>query len=419
MLVSLVPVARTLLGSWLEPNVLLAMYWSAFSLASLLLLPHDPIDRGIYVALYAVGCSIAGAFVQNQGYRHRVFSSRVGESANRIRTAVWPAILCTLCGLASVVIVLYSASFSLGSIASLDGLLKVSHTFSVQRYASRYQPPFAAQILLGAGYAASCFGGTLAVQARQSVVHRGRLALVSLATFLPAVAIMLVRSERAPFILSTVLYVSFYLARGTAVLSLKVVPRRYILYGMAAVPVLMVVFAVVALLRAGVYEPSLIPELIRKISSGAFGSLASLSIWATRTDALVVEPALGGYTAAGIYDLLGWRTKVLGLFQDFNVLATGYRTNIYTLFRPLIEDYTIGGFGLFWLLFGFASSRAYSSAKAGRVAAAIVLAICYTVILYSFNTSPFMYNSILMAVVLYLAWHVIGENAGEAGEVSG
>ena len=52
---------------------------------------------------------------------------------------------------------------------------------------------------------------------------------------------------------------------------------------------------------------------------------------------------MGAYTFAGVFDLLGIKQRQIGVYEQYETLAGGEDTNIYTLLRGLIQDFTLPG----------------------------------------------------------------------------
>jgi hypothetical protein len=146
--------------------------------------------------------------------------------------------------------------------------------------------------------------------------------------------------------------------------------------------------------------------LFRKVTSGAAGHMTAFSWWFEKRGAKGLPPFLGQITFAGIFNALGIYERKLGLFQEFVLLRSGFNTNIYTIFRPLILDFTL--FGALILLFfsGFVAGIAYQFVLIGKVRFVPLLTAFYATVMFSFNTSLWIWNTVLIGFVGYagLLW---------------
>ena len=123
----------------------------------------------------------------------------------------------------------------------------------------------------------------------------------------------------------------------------------------------------------------------------------------------------GQYTFFGIFNTLGLANREIGIFRD--VLYIGaLHTNVYTVFRSIVTDFSpIGGL-LFMALLGFIASYAYKKvrfSKESEPLAVTVLVMIYAFILWSFVTSVFAYASYICAFVyFYLCQKFINWRSG-------
>ena len=123
----------------------------------------------------------------------------------------------------------------------------------------------------------------------------------------------------------------------------------------------------------------------------------------------------GQYTFFGIFNTLGLANREIGIFRDVLYIGS-LHTNVYTVFRSIVTDFSpIGGL-LFMALLGFIASYAYKKVRFSHEAeplAVTVLVMIYAFILWSFVTSVFAYASYICAFVyFYLCQKFINWRSG-------
>ena len=128
----------------------------------------------------------------------------------------------------------------------------------------------------------------------------------------------------------------------TGTLTKKAIP---IFLGIALL--LVILFAVGATLRVG--EVPNINAISDSLKSGRtrasmFGHISEFSQWFQESWDEDMKPAFGAYTIAGLFNLSGLHTRYPGLYIEKSYeVEPGASTNIYTIFRGLIQDFTLPG----------------------------------------------------------------------------
>jgi hypothetical protein len=112
-----------------------------------------------------------------------------------------------------------------------------------------------------------------------------------------------------------------------------------------------------------------------------------------------IDPTLGSVTFAGPLEMLGFGHRIPGLFDSVIDLVAGDTSNIYTAFRPLIQDFTIPGALAVLALLGFIGGLGFRLVAAGRWSGAPLLLISYVTIFWSPITWFWIYNSLTGTVV--------------------
>jgi len=118
----------------------------------------------------------------------------------------------------------------------------------------------------------------------------------------------------------------------------------------------------------------------------------------------------GQYTFFGIFNTLGLAHREVGIFREVSYIGL-LRTNVYTVFRSIITDFSPFGGWVFMAVWGLIASIAYKKVRFSVEASPLAVTICvvvYAFILWSFVTSIFAYASYICAFVyFYLCQKVI------------
>lgn len=142
-----------------------------------------------------------------------------------------------------------------------------------------------------------------------------------------------------------------------------------------------------------------------RTESYVFGYLSAFSSWVDHTDLLHYPPhlAFGGYTFAGIFEVLGLKQREVGIYREFVQLGDPSNpgmSNIFTAFRGMTEDFSFPGAMVFLVLLGFLIGHAYRKARTGNIFWVPLLAGCYAFWLWSPIVSVFTYNGPILAVAV-------------------
>jgi hypothetical protein len=143
---------------------------------------------------------------------------------------------------------------------------------------------------------------------------------------------------------------------------------------------------------------SLLNVVLLKLVTSAFGHMTILSQWLAEYWHQPLDPSLGKITFAGPLEMLGISQRMPGLFDSFIELVAGETSNIYTGFRPLIQDYTIPGALVALAAVGFVGGVGFRLVAIGKWSAVPLLLISYVTIFWTPITWFWVYNSLTATV---------------------
>ena len=139
--------------------------------------------------------------------------------------------------------------------------------------------------------------------------------------------------------------------------------------------------------------------VIAKMYSNAFSHLTVFSYWFEK-NALEFQPTFGAYTLPGLFDLLRINNRIPGLYNDFITLSNGETSNLHTIFRPTIQDFTILGSIIIFCVFGFIARSSYTYLT--RPSAFVSYIFFLATVLLSFNMNIIGSNSILFSFIILM-----------------
>jgi hypothetical protein len=163
--------------------------------------------------------------------------------------------------------------------------------------------------------------------------------------------------------------------------------------------VVTIFFFAIGLARMASTDLTLLNVVVAKLLSAAFSHMTVFSHWLTEYSGQAFDPSLGSYTFAGPLDLLGFGKRIPGIFENLVELAISETSNVYTGFRPLIEDFTIPGALAILGLVGVAGGAGFRLVAAGSWSAVPLLILAYMTILWTPITWFWIYNSLTATVL--------------------
>jgi oligosaccharide repeat unit polymerase len=402
--------ARALSTSWLSAGPAYALTWFVYLALPLLFAPDYTVaPSGLWwITLCAAAVCTGGATVSY--YFHRTAplqctlqDGRDDSSFPYLRRLL---LFVVLCGILSSVVGLSDSGRSMTALFSGDAYMEMAHELSIERYTEESSASWMSRLLLTSVYLGPILGGMLFTVKR--LRWDGYIALVSI---VPALFIFVLHTTRAAFILAGILCVAGGLAGQ--VWRWQVTRRTWtpkvVAVSLGVVGLGVALFSLGQAVREG-EAPGLDVLWNRTTSPGVraafFGHVSTFSQWFDSSWDSTVDPAWGRYSLAGLFDLLGLGVREAGLYRDIQEVEPGGLTNIYTVFRGLIQDFTLSGALVFLFLIGGIAQHAHHRTGQGRLAWMPVL-IAFYAFTGDFITSIFNYNSIIFAWLL-LALYVWG-----------
>jgi oligosaccharide repeat unit polymerase len=388
---------RLLTGTWLQPGSFFSLYWCFAGILPLLFAPEEKVEPNVFFWLLAASLAVSiGGAVGNHGLKTKKSLAPAVATDRELLVFSMILVAAIALGLGSSLAFLRSNSVALSDLLSLDKLVVASN----QAYVSQYletgpvPPDPISQALLPFVYLAPAIGG-IAFELRREWKWK----LLGLASFLPAFAVTVLQTTKAAVLFAMILWLSSYFATRLRNGKLKVFTRGHIIVALGVGAALGVFFLAVSLARLASTDVSLINVVMLKLVSAAFGHMTVFSQWLTEYLAGPFQPTLGSVTFAGPLEMMGFGHRIPGLFESIIDLVAGETSNIYTAFRPLIQDFTIPGALLVLALLGFVGGIGFRLVAMGRWSGMPLLLAAYVTIFWTPITWFWIYNSLTATVV--------------------
>jgi oligosaccharide repeat unit polymerase len=142
--------------------------------------------------------------------------------------------------------------------------------------------------------------------------------------------------------------------------------------------------------RTGKFDIETIQAISEKIITYAFGHLPTFDIWYTKNIGSL-NPTGGLKTFYGISNLIGIAHRQQGIFAEYTTFGknnfSGLSTNVYTMFRFILEDYGIIGSLLVVFISGLISGFSWLMVKK--------------------QTNVIFFQTILIGILFFISWSFV------------
>jgi oligosaccharide repeat unit polymerase len=386
---------RVVTGTWLQPGSFFSLFWCFAGILPLVLAPEEPVGTNAIFWLIAASIAVsAGAFVGNGGFKTRRVAVPPPVSHREIVTYGSILAISVILGIGSNVAFAKASGLALSDILDIQKLVVATNQAYVSRTADAPPPPIVSQMLLPFVFLAPAIGGIF-FQLRKGFFSKA----LALSVFVPAIGVTVLQTTKAAVLFAITLWLSGYFATRLRFGKLSVFTRGHLLVaGIVGFAVTTLFFAT-SLARMASTDTALLDVVTLKLITAALGHMTVFSQWLTQYWNGPFEPSLGSFTFSGPLEMLGVGKRLPGLYDSLVDLVAGETSNIYTAFRPLIQDYTIPGALAALALIGFIGGVGFRLVAGGRWSGAPLLLIAYVTIFWTPITWFWIYNSLTGTIV--------------------
>lgn len=379
------------------PAWFFAFMWAVqlFMAATLLQVVISFYFMGLLYIVILCCCMMAGTIVLPPA----TAEFEAGRTMSEWRAGVVLAVLLLLAA-GNPLLAIIQNGFDLSEMFSLETLLEMSNEMAESRYDQTLEVSLYSQILLVFLYLAALYGGYC------YVLGNRRLKALCLLTLLPSVVVALTQAMKMNFMTSVMLFLTGALVSCVSNGIPVVINRRKWLWGIGGSVVFLAFLYLTMMFRLGQINEKASTIVSQKFIAYATGHLPCFDTWFTemRTDE---EPLhFGAHTFYALSNTLGIEKREQGIYQERLVIGkNGFEgeANVYTAFRPLVEDFGVYGAPLFMLLFGYLSQLWFCRIRRWKRAYLSETLLCsaYAYVLWSYVTSFYSYLSYIVAFFLF------------------
>ncbi len=410
VLVIVTVAARLICGSWFAPAAFAGLVWSFFTGASLLVVDYSVPGCGLWMLVVLIVALQLGALIAHE-LLPRGRDLTHSDGPNALDSLIVPcrryALLCSAVALAGCVYLLFSSLDEFGLPFTPLGVLEVGARWTMLRYDDAFEP-WSIRLLVTWLHPAGLLGGVLFGLSRRRLDR-----VIGVTTLLPALLYGVLIGARAAILLGLTCWIGGLVAtlcvRGHGRLALFTAKRLGLLIVAAAG--MLGMFASINGVRDSSWQQSFVLQAQEtQLKDYMFGSPAAFADWYAHFEAADVE--WGAQTFANAYDLLHLKTRIIGRYTETSNVIGTERTNVYTLFRGLIEDFSAVGAALISACIGGGAGWVYGRSSERPHLALFWSSAFYATLLFSPITSLFSFNGALLAWIV--AWLVLMRETGLA-----
>ncbi len=387
--------------SWTTPAVLFSLFWFFFTFCPLVIMFTVPVS--IWGTLFIASCVFlfgAPTFLTSHK-KALAMNLKNKRSVQNIYSGTFISIM--FFSMQSSVVICIALNISIQGISIAEFIsepLATAKKYLDLRYSGGIEHNVFAQIGVVLNYTGAALGGLIL----ESKKRKLRILIFS---FLPSVLYMVMYADKGTlFLCAAIFYSGIIITRlnhfDTSLTNSKTT-RTVIYLTITLLPIL--IFSFLARSSDTTSTSETIDKLVYYICSYAFAHLYAFSDWldfyiygvASQTYAPVTAPTLGFSTFMAIFRLFGDNTVVPdGYYDEYFRYRDIMQSNIYTIYRGLIQDFGIIGSGVYMLLSGSLFNICYIFLlKRRKPVFSVALFICMGGYIYtSFIISIMIWNSI-------------------------
>jgi len=173
----------------------------------------------------------------------------------------------------------------------------------------------------------------------------------------------------------------------------------------------MFTYVILQFFREGEYANDFLSKAIQNLESAVFGSIHAFSYWFdnqlfTGQD----ELGWGEFTVNRIaYYVFDVPPRQPGLFGDSVWLGDTYRsgTTVYTIFRGLIQDYSLSGSLVVLFMLSYIAGYSYNKVMSNSIVFIPILILFYSFTMIGYLASIFNWNNVILAFIVIQSFFII------------
>jgi oligosaccharide repeat unit polymerase len=390
--------------SWTSPSSIFALIWAAYIPTLLFFVPDaQPYIKGMLWILVSVVAVALGSAIAGMVFPRLVTKSVIASPVTASIVAKL-TIIGIIVGLMDAGWLFVARGVALQDILSFKALMLVSAANRGEAYAGELETPVFERVAFTMIYLGTLYGGVLF-----RLTRRRSEKVLAVVALLVLILINTLHGSRFGSIYGGAFWLSAYLAATVALSDpVRSTGSAFLLrFALAGVVIVFVFSMLTMTVRYNVFADVADNPAARVgwayMLSDPFGFVAAFGIWFNDAGLHDSAPMYGARVFRRIAGLWG---KSYPLYDAIDV---GFNTsNVYTIFRELIDDFTWWGSLEMLLFYGFAARFIFwrTTLRISRVGLPL-LAIAYIFAFTGVASSAFAYTTITAALILFVASFVV------------
>lgn len=227
--------------------------------------------------------------------------------------------------------------------------------------------------------------------------------LLVILSILPCFFVLLIENTKAPVVAASILFlIGLYTSHlHTFGKSIRITSKILIICTLCTFLILTILY-ISMLIRIGRYDSSAISHVNKSFINYAVGHIFAFDNWFSDTENISLT--LGKNTFSGIVDFLGISSRDNGLYLNYYI-NDFIHTNVYTYFRPSLEDFGVYTASFFFFSLGTISSITFNIVKGGGGPASITILSFIMFYCFFYPASAWAYMS-LTTCFIYFYFHL-------------
>ena len=390
-------IANTIIIYWAEKHISIALINSAMwaFLSSSVLLFKLPATEKAYIFVLFNTIVFTFFYLASKG-NLRIKTRRntnIEENENPVfgltfddsiynKLIKWTIIL----NLLSVFYLAYSLGFRINTFTSIARLMSRMNAISSMRYTGDAEAMPLVNRLINAIVYSSCAFSGFYMAYRAKGIHLVNIVLIVFQT--------IILNTKATLVFGLAFWVGGYLTSISY--QHKRISGRKAIIAVGSIIVVLFFSAGINYFRHSGRVPYFL-EFQRIMNAYFIGPFSAFSIWLDSVDGSALD--LGANTFSCIFRVFGIKAQEHGASM---VLSDSAGTNVYTIFKHLVNDYSYLGTILISITIGFVSGIIDTHVRNGRYKSVNISMVFCAVILVSFFSSLFRYTTNLVACVIII-----------------
>ncbi|UFH46684.1 oligosaccharide repeat unit polymerase [Flavobacterium galactosidilyticum] len=168
------------------------------------------------------------------------------------------------------------------------------------------------------------------------------------------------------------------------------------------IPILLLIFSFIDSFRHQSFEISgdKSNSTINSLNVYSFGGVAGFTSYLDDIHKSTNDLTYGRYTFSSLYNILGISKAEAGVYDQYLNVSPSQTANIYSIFRPLLEDFGYLGL-IFWaLMLGVISNFVFRYSLRGSLTSTSLCISLYIYLMFSFIAPLTQFNSFLLSCIL-------------------